>query len=135
MRCLFCGSFDPFTIGHKNIVMRALALFDEVVIGIGVNSKKHYISSVQERLDAIRRELNGESRIIVASYDGLTIDFAKKMHVDCIVKGVRNTEDFVYEQHQAIENKKMSGFETLILFADEGFEDISSTKVRQASKK
>lgn len=132
---IFVGSFDPFHEGHKSIVDRALSLFDKVVVGIGVNPEKKYMFSVEERIERIRLFFPDEERITVEAYDDLTIDFAKRHRASYIVKGVRNAEDFVYEQKQAQWNKEHGGIETILLFAEPGLEDISSTKVRKQIRK
>ncbi len=132
---IFVGSFDPFHEGHKSIVNRALSLFDHVVIGIGVNPEKKYMFTVDERIERIKQCLPDEERITVEAYEVLTIDFANRHGASYIIKGVRNAEDFVYEQKQAQWNKEHGGIETILLFAEPGLEDISSTKVRKQIRK
>ena len=134
-KILFCGSFDPFTIGHRDIVDRALNLCDSVVIGIGINKDKTYSQSVGQRLDAIKKIFAGDKRVSVKAYEGLTADFAKRENIDFIVKGVRNAEDFEYEQKQAVFNREKCGVETLLLCADPALEGVSSTKVRKLLEK
>ncbi len=129
-KVVFPGSFDPFHEGHRNIVMRALDLFDEVIIGIGVNPDKQYMFSVEERLRRIQSAFSDNPRVTAEAYEGLTIDFAHKHHALYIIKGVRNVQDFEYEQKQAQWNKSHGGIETLLLFADEGLKDVSSTNIR-----
>lgn len=131
---VFVGSFDPFHEGHKSIIDRALGLFDKVVVGIGVNPEKQYMFSVKERIERIRQIYPSNERLIVEAYDDLTIDFAHRHGASYIIKGVRNTEDFVYEQQQALWNKEHGGIETILLFAEPGLENLSSTKVRKELK-
>lgn len=126
---IFVGSFDPFTIGHKNIVERALKLFDKVVVGIGVNPKKTYKYSTEERICKIRQMVNEE--VLVEAYSDMTIDFARRHGAQFIVKGVRNEVDFNYELFQADYNREHGGLETVWLPATPELRDISSTKIRQ----
>ncbi len=130
-KVVFPGSFDPFHEGHRNIVMRALSLFDQVIVGIGVNPDKQYMFSAEERLKRIKQEFRNNPRVSVEAYDGLTIDFAKKHQALYIIKGVRNATDFEYEQEQARWNKSNGQIETLLLFAEDGLEDVSSTNIRK----
>lgn len=127
-KVIYVGSFDPFHEGHASIVRRALALFDEVVVGIGVNPDKQYMFSVEERIERIKAAFPD---ITVEAYSDLTIDFAKRHDAGYIVKGVRNATDFVYEQQQAEWNKQHGGIETVLLFAEPGLEELSSTIVRK----
>jgi len=130
-KALIVGTFNPFTVGHDNIVRRTLALFDEVVIGIGVNESKETKTSIDERATKIRELYKDFTNIEVKTYSDLTVDFAQREQVCCIVKGVRSVKDFEYERDQAEINKKLSGIETLLLPADPQFSAISSTLVRE----
>ena len=125
------GSFDPFTIGHDNIVRRALPLFDRLVIGIGVNERKVYLQDVDTRLRIIQDLYRDEPRIVVKTYSDLTIDFAHREKADFVVKGVRSMKDFEYEREQADINRRLGGIETLLLFAEPGMEAVSSSLVRE----
>ena len=127
---IFPGSFDPFTIGHYDIVMRALNLFDEIVIGIGKNYSKRETFPLDDRLVAIQSAFNKQSRIRVEVYDGLTVDFAQKHNAQYILRGVRSTLDFEYERNIAEANKQLSGIETVLLYTRPEYAHISSTLVR-----
>ena len=127
---VFPGSFDPFTIGHYDIVMRALNLFDEIIIGIGRNYTKRDTFPLEERLAAIAKTFNNEPRIKVIAYDGLTVDFAAEHHAQFILRGVRSTLDFEYERNIAEANKQLSGIETVLLYTRPEYAHISSTLVR-----
>ncbi len=129
-RAVFVGSFDPFHDGHRNIVARSLALFDEVVIGVSINDKKTYATPLARRVAAIEALYRDEPRVVVAANDGLTVAFAHAHHACCIVKGVRNAADFLDEQQQARWNKQQGGIDTLLFVADEGLEEVSSTALR-----
>lgn len=128
---IFVGSFDPFTIGHDSIVRRSLPLFDRLIIGVGVNIGKRYMLSAEERVDAIRRLYSDEPRISVEQYSGLTVDFADSVGAQFIVKGVRTVKDFEAEREQADINRRLTGIETIVLFALPGMDSVSSSVVRE----
>lgn len=125
------GSFDPFTIGHDDIVRRALMLFDRIVIGVGVNERKQYMYSTQVRVDTIATLYDGEPKIEVKSYNDLTIDFAHREMAGYIIKGVRSVKDYEYEREQADMNMRLGGVDTLLLFADPRYASITSSIVRE----
>lgn len=127
---IFPGSFDPFTIGHHDIVMRGLEIFDEIIIGIGRNYNKRETFPLCDRLAAIQRVYDNEPRVRVKVYDGLTVDFAAEHHAQFILRGVRSTLDFEYERNIAEANKQLSGIETVLLYTRPEFAHISSTLVR-----
>lgn len=131
MTGIFTGSFDPFTIGHDDIVRRALPLFDHIVIGIGVNEHKKYAQTTEERIENISRLYAEEPKIEVKAYGDLTVDFAKREGAHYIIKGVRSMKDFEYEREQAEINRRIGGVETLLLFADPQLASISSSMVRE----
>ncbi len=134
-RVVFVGSFDPFHDGHRNIVERALKLFDEVLIGVSQNDNKTHSATIEERVKNIRQIYHEESRVIVEANNGLTIDFARAHAARCIIKGIRNVEDFEDERKQALWNKKQGGIDTLLFIADEDLEGLSSTSIRAKDKK
>ena len=129
-RAIFPGSFDPYTIGHHDIVMRGLQVFDEIVIGIGHNYTKRETFPLEERLAAIQRIYSNEPRVRVEVYEGLTVDFALKHDAQFILRGVRSTLDFEYERNIAEANKQLSGIETILLHTRPEYAHISSTLVR-----
>ena len=129
---IFVGSFNPFTVGHDNIVRRALPLFDRLVIGVvGDQVHKPDMPSAEERMEAISKLYQDESRIEVKPYYGLAVDFAKAENARFIVKGVRSVKDFEYEREQADINRQLAGVETILLYAEPSFSSISSTMVRE----
>lgn len=128
---LFVGSFDPFTIGHDSIVRRALPLFDHIIIGVGVNERKKYMLSAEERVGRIKCFYADEPKIEVKAYSDLTIDFARREQATYIIKGVRSVKDFEYEREQADVNRLLSGVETIFLYAEPQLSSISSTMVRE----
>lgn len=128
---LFVGSFDPFTIGHDSIVRRALPLFDHIIIGVGVNERKKYMLSAEERVRRIKRLYADNPKIEVKAYSDLTIDFARREQATYIIKGVRSVKDFEYEREQADVNRLLSGVETIFLYAEPQLSSISSSMVRE----
>ena len=130
-KALFSGTFDPFTIGHHAIIKRALNFVDEIIIAIGINAGKKNLLSLEERIFNVNKIYAEEKRIKVASYEGLTIDFAKESSVDFILRGIRNINDFEYEKNMADANFKLSGIETVFLFSQPEYSYISSSLVRE----
>ena len=128
---LFVGSFDPFTIGHQAIVSRALPLFDRLVIGVGVNERKQTMFSSEERVDTLRQLYANEPRVSVVAYTDLTVELARREGATFIVKGVRSMKDFEYEREQADINRRLTGIDTLLFFADPELASISSSMVRE----
>jgi pantetheine-phosphate adenylyltransferase len=129
-RAIFPGSFDPFTIGHYSVVKRGLTLFDEIVIGIGVNQAKKNLFPLDKRIDIIRQAFKDEPRVKIKAYTSLTIDFALEEEAAFILRGLRSVSDFEYEHTVADTNQKLSGVETIILFTESQYSFISSTVVR-----
>ena len=130
-QALFAGSFDPFTIGHYTVVKRALPMFDKITIGIGINSGKKSMFPVEERVKAIEKAFAGEERIEVKVYDCLTMDFAKEIGADVLLRGVRTTKDFEYEREIADINLKLGGIETVLLISEPEYASVSSSVVRE----
>lgn len=129
---IFAGSFDPFTIGHKNIVDRALeSVADEVIIAIGINYEKKYMFSIEERLEAIRKTYQKEPRVRVETYEGLTTDFAKRVGASFLLRGVRSVKDYEFEHDMAEVNHRLTGIETVLLFTDAKYSCVSSSIVRE----
>ena len=96
-RAIFPGTFDPFTIGHYNLVMRGLNIFDEIVIGIGVNLSKKTLFDAAKRINIIEQAFSDEPRVRVMTYDSLTVDFATSVEAEYILRGLRTVSDFEYE--------------------------------------
>ena len=128
---LFPGSFDPFTLGHANLVERALKLFDEVVIAVGVNEQKAGWIPADERVQKIKELYRENECVRVESYSGLTTDFAHSIGSTAILRGVRTVKDFEYEQLMADVNRRLTGIDTVCLFADPQLAAISSSIVRE----
>ncbi|HPH72586.1 MAG TPA: pantetheine-phosphate adenylyltransferase [Paludibacteraceae bacterium] len=128
---LFPGSFDPFSIGHQNIVQRGLCIFDNIVIGIGHNTKKQSLYTEEERKTQIEAIYQDNQRVSVAIYDTLTVDFAREIGASFILRGVRTKQDFDYEQKIAEANRILTGIETVVLFAEPETKTISSSLIRE----
>lgn len=133
-KALYAGSFDPFTIGHKSIVDRGLAIFDRIIIGIGINSDKTPLFTPKERLDQISALYNKESRIEVITYSGLTADTARALGCTHLLRGVRNSIDADYERQLADANRNISGLESVILYTLPEHSFISSSLIRDLIK-
>ena len=128
---LFPGSFDPFTAGHLNILRRALTMFDEVVVAVGINQDKPGFFSMEKRLDIIRQATRGMSGVSVIQYDNLTIDACRQRDIHHIVRGVRNMIDFETERSIADANRRLAPeIETIIIPTAQEFAHISSSAVR-----
>ena len=130
-RFVFPGSFDPITIGHQEIIERALQLCDELIIAVGENKEKKNMFSLKQRMDFIKVTNKDNSKISVESYEGLTIDFCKKVNANALIRGLRNPVDFEFEKSVAQMNRKLSGVETVFLLTSAGHAFISSSIVRE----
>lgn len=130
-KVIFPGSFDPFTIGHANLVERALRLFDEVIIAVGYNEQKTGWLPVEERVRALRGYYSAMPQVRVESYTGLTVDFAQSQGARFILRGVRSVKDYEYELGIADINARLADVETVVLLADPTISGISSSMVRE----
>ena len=132
---MFPGSFDPFTAGHLNILKRALTMFDEVVVAVGVNSDKRGFFSNEKKLEIIRQATSGMEGVSVIEYGKLTIDACRERGIHHIVRGVRNMIDFETERSIADANRKLAPeIETIIIPTAQEYAHISSTAVRDLLK-
>ena len=132
---LFPGSFDPFTAGHLNILKRALTMFDEVVVAVGINQDKRGFFEMPKRLDIINQATAGIQGVSVIQYDTLTIDLCRKLGIKHIVRGVRNMIDFETERSIADANRRLApDIETIIIPTAQEFAHISSSAVRDILK-
>ena len=130
-RYVFPGSFDPITLGHQDIILRALPMCDELIIAVGENINKKYLFSLKERLDFINETHGHEPKIKVESFQGLTINFCKAVNATAIIRGLRNPADFEFEKSVAQVNRRLSGIETLFLLTAADYSYISSSIVRE----
>lgn len=128
---LFPGSFDPFTAGHLNILARALTMFDNVVVAIGINQDKVGFFTNSQKKDIISQAIAGMDRVSVIEYDGLTVDVCRELGIHHVVRGVRNMLDFENERAIADANRRLApDIETIIIPTAQEFAHISSSAVR-----
>lgn len=129
--CLFPGTFDPLTLGHVDIINRALPLFDKLVVGIGANSSKQPMFSNEQRLNWIAEIFKGDNRVYATVYDGLTIDYCRQIDAKFILRGIRYVSDFEYEKTIADANRAMDPtIETIFLTGEPKYTSVASTIVR-----
>ena len=131
---IFPGTFDPFTLGHASIVRRGLHLFDRIIIAVGINSEKKTMFSLDERMNQVHACFKNEPRVVVCSYDGMTVDFARKENAGFILRGVRTLGDFEYERLLSDVNHKISDIDTVFLFTEPEYSSIQSNVVRELLK-
>ena len=131
---IFPGTFDPFTLGHSSIVRRGLRLFDRIIIAVGVNDSKQTMFTLDERLKQINACFLNEPRVVVCSYEGMTVDFARKENAGFIIRGVRSLVDFEYERLLSDVNQKISDIDTVLLFTEPEYSSIQSNVVREFIK-
>ena len=128
---LFPGSFDPITLGHLDIIERALPLFDEIQIAVGKNTEKKYLFSLEQRVAWIEKTFAHKPKVRVITYEGLTVDFAQKQGVNFLLRGLRNPADFEFEKAIAKANREMvPQLETVFLLTSARYAYISSSIVR-----
>jgi len=129
--CLFPGTFDPITLGHVDVIERSVSLFDKLVIGVGINSSKQPMFSVEQRTDWMNEVFKNDPRIEITSYQGLTVDFCKQIGANYILRGIRYVSDFEYEKAIADMNRMLAPqIETVFLTCSPQYSTISSTLVR-----
>ncbi len=133
-KAVFPGSFDPFTLGHLDIINRGLTLFDEIIIAIGVNSDKKYMFSLEQRKKFIEDTFIGNPKIKEVTYEGLTVDFCKNNEIEFILRGLRNPADFEFEKSIAHTNRDLAPIETVFLLTAASTSYISSSIVREVIK-
>lgn len=128
---LFPGSFDPITIAHVDILNRALPLFDQIIIGIGLNSAKQNLLSAAQREEMVSTLFSSGKKVKVQLYEGLTVDFCRKINAGYMIRGIRSSADFEYERAIAqINQTMMPEVETILLLSKPEYSAISSTIVR-----
>jgi pantetheine-phosphate adenylyltransferase len=130
-RFVFPGSFDPITVGHQEIIERALLLCDELIIAVGENKEKKTMFSLKERMHFIEQTNQGNPKIKIDSYTGFTVDYCKKVKATALLRGLRNPSDFEFEKSIAQMNRKLSGIETVFLLTAPEYSFISSSIVRE----
>jgi pantetheine-phosphate adenylyltransferase len=129
---LFPGSFDPVTKAHVDIVKRSVGLFDKVYIGIGDNSSKKGLLSMEKREQMLRAVFETEPKIHIIAYDGLTVDFCRSIGAEYMIRGIRTVSDFEYEKAIAQMNHSLApDIESIFIVSKPGYSSISSTIVRE----
>lgn len=129
--CLFPGTFDPITLGHVDIINRAISLFDKIVVGIGLNASKQPMFSADQRLEWINEIYKEEEKVEGAIYEGLTVDFCKSIGAKYILRGIRYVSDFEYEKTIADANRALdNSIETVFLTGEPKYTSVASTIVR-----
>lgn len=129
--CLFPGTFDPVTLGHVDIINRALPLFDKIIVAVGKNSSKATMFTPEKRLEWIQKIYKDEEKVEGAVYEGLTVEFCKKINAKFILRGIRYVSDFEYEKTIADANRTMdNSIETIFLTGEPKYTSVASTIVR-----
>ncbi len=132
---IYPGSFDPPTRGHEDLVRRSLALCDRLIVAVALNSSKQPLFSVEERLGLLRTTLGGDPAVSVETFDGLLVDFARKVGAGMVVRGLRAVADFEYEFQMALMNRQLHpGLETVFLVPAVDLTSLSSSLVREGAK-
>lgn len=128
---IFPGSFDPFTVGHESIVRRSLNLFDKIIVAVGVHSGKQPLMSAASRVEMINEVFQDVNKVSCASFEGLTVDFCRKVNANYMLRGIRTAADFEYERAIAQINKKMlPGVESVFLLTSPEHTPVNSTIIR-----
>ena len=129
--CLFPGTFDPVTLGHVDVIERAVSMFDKLIIGVGINSSKQPMFTLEQRTQWISEIFANDPRVEVTGYEGLTVDFCRKVNAHYILRGIRYIADFEYEKAIADMNRMLApDIETVFLTCSPLYSTISSTLVR-----
>jgi len=135
---LYPGSFDPITYGHLDVIGRGRRLFDELIVAIGRNPGKDPLFELDERVEMTEtliaemvKKIPGDAPVVVRSFSGLTVDFAREVGASALLRGVRNLSDLQYEIQQAVTNREVAGLETAFVVAGQSFAYTSSSLIRQ----
>ncbi len=128
---VFPGTFDPITNGHLDVIERGRKLFDELIVAVGTNPEKDNLFTAEERADLIRQVLADYPEIRVEAFDGLTVDFTKKVDAEAILRGIRNSSDLQYEFQVALTNRVVAGVETVFIMTNPNFAFTSSSLIKQ----
>jgi pantetheine-phosphate adenylyltransferase len=129
-RAVFPGSFDPVTLGHTDVINRALDLFDEIIVAVGINVNKSYMFDVEQRIAMIQAVYKNNPKVKIDSYKGLTVEYAKKQKAGFILRGLRNPNDFEFEKSIAQTNRMLGNIDTVFILTGVETSHISSSIVR-----
>lgn len=129
---IYPGSFDPFTKGHQNIIERGVRVFGQVVVAVAHNTSKKTIFTLEERVELLNEIFRGREDVKVDYFEGLLVEYAKKMGTNVVLRGMRTVSDFEYELQMALANKTLSPeLETVFMVTDSEFSHISSSVIRE----
>ncbi|MEJ6615950.1 MAG: pantetheine-phosphate adenylyltransferase [Crocinitomicaceae bacterium] len=131
---LFPGSFDPFTKGHEAVITKSLSLFDEIIIGVGVNSSKQYMFTLEKRIAHIQSLFANNPNVRVEQFQTLTVNFCKEVGATHIIRGLRDSKDFQYEKSIAHMNFDISGIDTVFFLTEQKYSAINSSIIREIHK-
>lgn len=134
MKLVFPGSFDPITAGHMELIERASRLAEQLYVVVEDNLQKTYLFTREQRLEMVRMAVAGYSNVYVDSFAGMTIDYCRKVGARVLLRGLRNSVDYLYEKDIATFNRELAQVETMFLFADNAYAHISSSAVRELLK-
>ena len=129
-KAVFPGSFDPFTIGHKDVLDQALYIFDHIIIAVGENSTKSCMFSLNERINFIKKSTKNNSKITIESYSNLTTSFCESKDVKFLIRGLRNVNDFVFEKDTKDMQETFSNLKYVYFISGQNFSHVSSTLVK-----
>ena len=132
---IYPGSFDPLTFGHLNIIERGRLVFDKLIVSVAHNTSKRTIFSLEERVEILKEELGHYDDVVIDSFDGLLVEYVKKMNVKVLLRGIRTISDFEYEFQMALSNKTLdSSVETIFMMTDLKYSYISSSLIKEIVK-
>ena len=131
---LFPGSFDPFTKGHEAVIAKSLSLFDEIIIGVGVNSTKQYMFTLEKRIAHIESLFEGKTNVRVGHFQTLTVNYCKEIGATHIIRGLRDSKDFEYEKSIAHMNFDISEIDTVFFLTEQKYSAINSSIIREIYK-
>ena len=131
---IYPGSFDPVTLGHIDLIKRAKRIFDEVLVAVAHNERKHPLFSIKDRIEMLKEVTKGMKGVQVEAFEGLVIDYARRKKTNVIIRGLRMISDFEYEFQMALTNRRLNeNIETVFLMPSEGFSFLSSTLLKEAA--
>lgn len=128
---IFPGTFDPITNGHLDVIQRGAGLFDELIIAVGENPDKSLLMGLQERAELIREVVQGIANVRVETFQGLTVDFARRVGAAVILRGIRNSSDLQFEFQVALTNRAVAGVETVFIMTSTEYAFTSSSLIKQ----